>query len=82
MSYRFRSTPSLETLERRALLSAGQLDPTTIDRWVVAAAGKNHRWNKTTKNYVSETLLKYKGMQAGEVDWRPTETIPEDYYAM
>src|SRR4051794_18912184 len=28
MSYRIRSTPSLETLERRALLSAGQLDPT------------------------------------------------------
>ena len=27
MSYRLRSTPSLETFERRALLSAGQLDP-------------------------------------------------------
>jgi uncharacterized protein YjbI with pentapeptide repeats len=24
----------------------------------------------------------YKGAEAGEVDWRPTETIPEDYYAM
>ena len=27
MSYRLRSTPILEPLERRALLSAGQLDP-------------------------------------------------------
>jgi hypothetical protein len=64
------------------LARAGQLDPTTIDRWIVAVAGKNHRWNKTTKNHVSDTLLKYKGAQAGEIDWRPTETIPEDFYAM
>lgn len=64
------------------LARAGELDPTTADNWVVAAAGKNHRWNKATKNHVSETLLRYKGVQAGEVDWRPTETIPEDYYAM
>lgn len=27
------------------------------------------------------TLLRYKGVEAGEVDWRPTETTPEDYYA-
>jgi uncharacterized protein YjbI with pentapeptide repeats len=64
------------------LARAGELDPTTADKWVVAAAAKNHRWNKTTKNHVSETLLKYKGAQAGEIDWRPTETIPEDFYAM
>lgn len=65
------------------LTRAGLLDPTTVDRWVVAAVGlKNHRWNKTTKNHVSDTLLMYKGVQAGEIDWRPTETIPEDFYAM
>jgi hypothetical protein len=64
------------------LTRAGLLDPTTIDRWLVAACAKNHRWNKTTKNHVSDTLLKYKGVQAGDIDWRPTETIPEDYYAM
>ncbi len=64
------------------LARAGQLDPSTADRWVVAASGKNHRWNKTTKNHVSDTLLRYKGVEAGEVDWRPTETIPEDFYAM
>lgn len=64
------------------LARAGELDPATADKWVLAAKDKNHRWNKTTKNHVSETLLRYKGVQAGEVDWRPTETIPEDYYAM
>ena len=32
--------------------------------------------------FVAGTLLKYKGVQAGEVDWRPIETIPEDFYAM
>jgi hypothetical protein len=64
------------------LARAGQLDPALADKWVTAAAGGNHRWNKTTRNYVSDTLLKYKGVQAGEVDWRPTETIPEDFYSM
>jgi hypothetical protein len=64
------------------LARAGRLDPATADRWVVAAAGRNHRWNKTTRNHVSDTLLRYKGVQAGEVDWRPTETIPEDFYAL
>jgi Pentapeptide repeats (8 copies) len=64
------------------LARAGQLDPTTIDKWVVAAAGQNHKWNKTTRNHVSDTLLRYKGVQAGQIDWRPTETIPEDFYAM
>jgi hypothetical protein len=64
------------------LARAGLLDPAMIDGWLVAACGKNHRWNKTTKNHVSDTLLKYKGVQAGEIDWRPTETLPEDFYAL
>ncbi len=29
-----------------------------------------------------ETFLRYKGAEAGEIDWRPTETIPEDFYAV
>jgi hypothetical protein len=63
------------------LARAGRLDPAAIDPWLVAAKGKNHRWNKTLRNHVSDTLLRYQGVQAGEVDWRPTETIPEDFYA-
>ncbi|HZN33764.1 MAG TPA: pentapeptide repeat-containing protein [Pirellulaceae bacterium] len=64
------------------LARAGLLDPTTADRWMLAAKTMNPRWNKTVQNYVSDSLLKYKGVMAGEVDWRPAETIPEDFYAM
>jgi uncharacterized protein YjbI with pentapeptide repeats len=64
------------------LARAGLLDSTTADRWLLAAKEKNPRWNKTVQNYVSDSLLRYKGVQAGDVDWRPTETIPEDFYAM
>jgi hypothetical protein len=31
---------------------------------------------------MTPTLLRYKGAEAGEIDRRPTETIPEDFYAM
>jgi hypothetical protein len=31
---------------------------------------------------MGEIFIKYKGAEAGEVDWRPTETMPEDYYAV
>lgn len=64
------------------LARAGELDPATVDKWVVAAKTKNPRWNKTTKNHIADSFLRYKGAQAGEIDWRPTETIPEDFYAM
>lgn len=49
---------------------------------MVAANQKNPRWNKTVQNHIADSFLKYKGAQAGEIDWRPTETIPEDFYAM
>jgi hypothetical protein len=63
------------------LTKAGQLAPQTADRWVCAAR-KKHVWNPELREQVSDTLLKYKGAQAGEIDWRPTETVPEDFYAM
>ncbi len=28
-----------------------------------------------------EAFLQYKGVIAGEIDWRPTETVPEDFFA-
>lgn len=57
----------------------GELDPTRIDQWVDASRGQKPALDKDA---MSETFLRYKGAEAGEVDWRPTETIPEDYYAM
>lgn len=46
--------------------------------WMRAAKDESPRKNTTL---CAETLIQYKGAQAGEVDWRPTETIPEDFYA-
>jgi uncharacterized protein YjbI with pentapeptide repeats len=61
------------------LTKAGQFDPGTAHQWLQMS--KQQR-QTTDKNSLAETLLKYKGVQAGEVDWRPTETVPEDYYAL
>ena len=36
----------------------------------------------TQAELAAATFVRYKGAQAGEIDWRPTETIPEDYYAL
>jgi len=47
--------------------------------WMRAARSESPRKNDTL---CAETLIQYKGAQAGEVDWRPTETIPEDFYAL
>jgi hypothetical protein len=31
---------------------------------------------------MTATFPRYKGAEAGAVDWWPTETIPEDFYLM
>jgi hypothetical protein len=61
------------------LVQAGGLDPETIDAWVAAS---NATKPELDKELMGEIFLKYKGAEAGEVDWRPTETMPEDYYAL
>jgi hypothetical protein len=61
------------------LARAGELDPGTAHAWTQASR-KNYP--QFDADAASETFLKYKGAEAGEVDWRPTETIPEDFYAM
>lgn len=61
------------------LVQAGELDPTTIDGWIA----KTHTTKpELDKEIMGEIFIKYKGAEAGEVDWRPTETVPEDYYAL
>ena len=60
------------------LTRSGQLDPTVIDQWVQASKQKRPVLDKDA---ASAVFLRYKGAEAGEVDWRPTETIPEDFYA-
>lgn len=61
------------------MAKAGELDTNAIDTWVLSSRGQKPVLDKDA---MSETFLRYKGAEAGEVDWRPTETIPEDYYAM
>jgi uncharacterized protein YjbI with pentapeptide repeats len=61
------------------LAKAGGLDPATADGWVSASRQQRPSLDKEA---MGETFLRYKGAEAGEVDWRPTETIPEDYYAL
>jgi uncharacterized protein YjbI with pentapeptide repeats len=60
------------------LARSGDIDAATVDNWIVAS--KAHR-PALDKDIMSETLLRYKGAEAGEIDWRPTETVPEDFYA-
>jgi uncharacterized protein YjbI with pentapeptide repeats len=61
------------------LAQAGDLDPGLAHDWVQSSRGRKPELNKDT---MTDTLLRYKGAEAGEVDWRPTETIPEDFYAL
>jgi len=61
------------------LVQAGELDPTTIDAWIAKTHSVKPELDKETMGAI---FIKYKGAEAGEVDWRPTETVPEDYYAL
>jgi hypothetical protein len=60
------------------LSQSGVLDPTLAHTWAKESRKKKP---KLDSEGMSATFIKYKGAQAGEIDWRPTETIPEDYYA-
>ncbi len=60
------------------LAQAHEIHPDTLDDWVQRSTLHRPVLDKDTLGVV---LLKYKGAQAGEIDWRPTETIPEDFYA-
>ena len=60
------------------LAKAGQIDLASVQQWTFASRSKKAVVDKDT---ASAIFLRYKGAEAGEVDWRPTETIPEDFYA-
>jgi hypothetical protein len=61
------------------LMRAGELDPGKIEGWIRESRKKRPVLDA---DRMSETFIRYKGAEAGEIDWRPTETIPEDYYAL
>jgi hypothetical protein len=47
--------------------------------WASAASSKKPAEDPQRS---AELVLRYRGALAGEVDWRPTETVPEDYYTL
>lgn len=59
------------------LVQAEQLDPAKTDGWIAASLDQKQSLDKDA---MAEVFLRYKGAEAGDVDWRPTETIPEDFY--
>jgi hypothetical protein len=61
------------------LSRAGELDATKAHEWTQSTRTKQPLFDKDS---LTQTFLQYKGAEAGEVDWRPTETIPEDFYAL
>ncbi|MEM6470012.1 MAG: hypothetical protein AAF802_10695 [Planctomycetota bacterium] len=61
------------------LVRSGEFDAGQAWSWI-RKIGKQKP--KADPEFTTEILLQYKGVEAGEVDWRPTETTPEDYYML
>ncbi len=60
------------------LTRAGEMDACQAFSWLQLASRKGPR---ADDNLVATTFIEYKGAEIGDIDWRPTETIPEDFYA-
>lgn len=60
------------------LVRSDELMPNIAFEWLRTSKGKGPR---SDSDLTAQTFIQYKGAEAGEIDWRPTETIPEDYYA-
>ena len=61
------------------LTKAGRLAAEVADRWIEHSRRQRPILDK---DRMSETFVRYKGAEAGELDWRPTETVPEDYLTL
>lgn len=61
------------------LAQANEISPDVLDLWIQRSALQKPSLNRDAQ---SEVLLRYKGVEAGEIDWRPTETVPEDFYTL
>jgi hypothetical protein len=61
------------------LARTGALPLAQALEWVRAASTRPPR---ADRDLAAQTFVQYKGAEAGQLDWRPTETIPEDFYAL
>lgn len=59
-------------------VQTGEIDAATIEGWLATAT---HKSPKREEQAASDTILRYRSAEAGELDWRPAETTPEDFYA-
>ena len=60
------------------LVRTGELDAEKTFQWIKTVGSKRP---SSDEQYTAEAFLEYAGAQAGEVDWRPTETVPEDFHS-
>ena len=61
------------------LVRAGEL---AAERALALMRATRSKRPKADREQSAETFIRYKGAEAGEIDWRPTVTIPEDFYAV
>jgi uncharacterized protein YjbI with pentapeptide repeats len=61
------------------LARGGKVDLGAVEQWIKKS--RRRRLPGLDREAAGAVFLRYKGAVAGEVDWRPTETIPEDFYA-
>jgi hypothetical protein len=61
------------------LTRAGKAEAAVVERWVKASRAQTPILDE---DVMSEPLLRYQAARTGTLDWRPTETIPEDYYTL
>ncbi|MFK8110699.1 MAG: hypothetical protein AB8B91_00770 [Rubripirellula sp.] len=60
------------------LVRVGELDAGATFQWIKSAGSKRPQ---SGGEWAAESFLEYRGVEAGDVDWRPTETVPEDFYS-
>ena len=60
------------------LVRTDVIDARTTMDWLTKA---NRKRPSKEGEHAVEAFLQYKGVVAGEIDWRPTETVPEDFFA-
>lgn len=63
------------------LTRTGELGLEQASAWVKAGSNKHPASYDEHEDALAATFLRYKAAQAGEVDWRPLETVPEDFMA-
>lgn len=59
------------------LAKAGELDLNEAAHRIIASKTQTPSLNRDA---MASVFLQYHGAQSGSFDWRPTETMPEDYY--